>query len=288
MRAVDVGKLHAYHPGASLECESVIFFIDESGHPHPNDPTSRPVLGAVGCAIADSRDLTRQLHRLRHDIFGEIGLELEKKWKAQQILNERTFRRERRKWEYADGLFDLACSFPVVSFFVVMERPPCAVRVSPEFLPPHIRFLLQRINAYMAERSPERKAIIVFDSQDARSDAHLSAAVTNYLFRTPTGQGWRHLLEAPLFVESSILPGIQIADYFVSCVRQFYQRVGPAGEPTTPYDRAITRLHRDVSRTILDLPREDGTRLFGEYRMPARMWERPESAEEIEGDVPSD
>jgi len=260
----------------------MIFFIDESGHPHPNDPVSRPVLGAVGCPVADSRDLTRQLHSIRRDIFGNVGVELEAKWKAHAILNERTFRRQRQKWEYVESAFDLASNFPVVSFFIIMDKPAHKVEISPDLLPPHVRFLLGRIDAHMSGLTSERKALLVFDSQDAKADARLSAAITNYLFRAPEGSRLRHLLETPLFVESSILPGIQIADLFVSCVRQFYEKVGPGREPVDAYQRALVRLHRCVRRTTTDCVREDGTHLYAEYRMPARWWERPDPTKEEE------
>jgi hypothetical protein len=258
----------------------MIFFIDESGHPHPHDSVSRPVLGAVGCGVSDSRDLTRQLHSIRRDIFGEVGLELEAKWKAHRILNERTFRRERQKWEYVESVFDLASNFPVVSFFIIMDKPQHQIEITPDLLPPHVRFLLGRVDAYMAGAMPERKALLVFDSQNAKADSRLSAAITNYLFRSPEGSRLRHVLETPLFVESSILPGIQIADLFVSCIRQFHERIGPNRDPADAYQRALARLHRCVKRTASDCVREDGTVLYAEYRMPARWWERPYAAKD--------
>jgi hypothetical protein len=240
------------------------------------------VLGAVGYTVGDSRRLTYSLHNLRRDIFGDVGLGLEKKWKASAILNERTYRRERKKWEYVEGVVDLGSSLPVVSLFVVMYRPTQAAVVAPDSLPPHVRLLLQRMEAFMADKMPERKAIVVFDSQNPKADALISEAVTNYLFRTVSGRAWRHLLETPLFVESSILPGIQIADLFVSCVRQFHEKIGPDGNPSTPYERAIARLHNRVQETIHDSPREDGGKTYGEYRMPARLWEHLEASKDGE------
>ena len=52
-------------------------FVDESGHPHPNDPSTRPVLAAV-CVRADKlRDLNTRLFRLKRDLLGKDQFNLE-------------------------------------------------------------------------------------------------------------------------------------------------------------------------------------------------------------------
>ena len=66
----------------------MLVFIDESGHPHPNDPTTRPVLAAV-CFPESASGISRQLFAIKRTLLGNerAGEELD------EMLNRRTFNR---------------------------------------------------------------------------------------------------------------------------------------------------------------------------------------------------
>jgi uncharacterized protein DUF3800 len=85
-------------------------FIDESGHPHPNDSISRPVLLATSLPVTEMRNLTRQVYSLKRNLFGDTNPWLETKFKSKAILNERTFMRIPAKWEYVESMFELAAN----------------------------------------------------------------------------------------------------------------------------------------------------------------------------------
>ncbi|MGD9496409.1 MAG: DUF3800 domain-containing protein [Armatimonadota bacterium] len=234
----------------------MLFFVDESGHPHPNDNTHRPVLGAVGIGIGDIRQLIQRTHALKRDVLEDEELAHECKYKANAILNQRTFERERRKWEYVEGLFELAVNFPVESCFVVMQKPSVPVLTREGRLATHLRCLLRHINAYMESERPDKKALIVFDGQDPGSDLVRATSIANFLFRHEAGRTWQRLVETPLFVDSRTQPGIQIADLFVSCMRQYYECKEGQVLRSQQYQRALGRLHRAVCATAHDY--EDG------------------------------
>ena len=63
--------------------------IDESGHPHPNDPSNRPVVVAVCIQEGDMRRVAGRLHAIKRDVLGKERMEM----KGVRLLNRSTFRR---------------------------------------------------------------------------------------------------------------------------------------------------------------------------------------------------
>jgi|GEM_PF-350789 len=253
----------------------MIFFVDESGHPHPKDSVGRPVLGSIGFPLSRSREISGQLHTLKRDAFGDLPPEAEKHYKANAILNEHTYRRFREKWEYVEQVVDLAVGIPVVSLFIVMHRPKSPIQRDQAQLPLHIRFLLERIEGYMNNERGDRKAIVMFDSQDHTTDRRISTAITNFLFRHAEGRAWTHILETPCFADSSITPGTQIADYFVSIIRQYYEITEGEQQAGAAYARSIERLHGVIERTVYTYSTYSGEKRWGEYRLPPDALEAP-------------
>ena len=47
----------------------MLAFIDESGNPHPNDASSRPVIAAVCFDEKDSRAISRRTYAMKHDLL---------------------------------------------------------------------------------------------------------------------------------------------------------------------------------------------------------------------------
>jgi len=162
-----------------------------------------------------------------------------------------------------------------------MVKPERPLLWSESRLPYHLMGLLRRVHSYMRDQHPERIAAIVFDSQDHGTDLKMTSAFESFLYRVPEGKAWQNILPSPLFVDSRGMPGIQIADAFVSCVRQYHEltekvrnaKRGPAGVDGTVdrgYYTAIGRLHQQVGRTVWDSASdEEGKTYYGEYILSA-------------------
>jgi hypothetical protein len=217
--------------------------------------------------------MAQAIHSIKRRVLGpayEIP-EREDELKASAIFNRRTHLRDRRKWEYLESVIECAVNFPVVSFFVVMERPQNPEVIERDRLPHYVRFLLMRIDAYVAAEAPATKAMLIFDSRSPGYDRLCSQAIGCFLFRHPSGTQHRHILETPLFVESSVVPGIQIADYFASAVRQHHEQQ-TGGVQADDYRLAAERLYRSVKRTAKDTEMPDGRTSYGEYIMDSRWF----------------
>jgi len=269
----------------------MLFFVDESGNPHPKDATLRPVLLAVGYPEAEARNLARQLFRIKQNFFGEINAWTESKLKAHRVLNERTLRHQPQKWQYVEAVFDLCNSFPLTTFAIVMERPTLPSAGNPKFLPPQYFYLLQRVHNFTSDLSPAQYALVIFDSRDPTQDTRLSEQFSNFLHRSAFGRKFDRIIDTALFVDSRITPGIQIADLFASCVRQYHQSVRNQERSVSPsYAAALNRLYREVQRTS---PRgvedDEGRELYPEYHLSAEkieQWGLPEESSEEPADSP--
>jgi hypothetical protein len=247
---------------------TMLFYIDESGHPHPHDAATRPVIVAVGIPIERSRELARSMHSLKRGLSLATDPWLEEKYKAHAIFNHRTRRRQPVKWQYLEGVINIAVSFPVVTFSIVMERPIAALMSGPGLLPYHWHCLLHRINSYLAAAGSGRSGLLIMDSQDGKSDALLSVQISNFLFRSEVGRRLTHIVETPLFVNSAITPGIQIADLFAAGFRQHHEWVDGDGVDDA-YGQAIQGMYRAMRQTIYDHHDAFGRIWYGEYLLPA-------------------
>lgn len=248
----------------------MLVFIDESGHPHPKDSTTRPILVSVCLPESRHRDVSRQLFSLKRNLLGREEYEL----KGTKLLRPKVFEAKPRKRELVESVFDLVRNTDLVLFAIIMERPSTKPLIPEGTLPNQYRFLLQRINAFMEQSAkPNDMAILIFDGQGtAGIPGGLGPGISRYLFRHREGQSWSRILDTPLFVDSKITPGIQLADVMASCIRQYEEnelfRVNPG---TDLFLCALQRYYRIAESKTRDLETVDMP-LFGFYRMPERLF----------------
>ena len=241
----------------------MLAFIDESGQPHSNDRNAYSTLVALCMDEADHRELSRQLFGAKKALLGrDDSYEL----KAVKVLNERTFSRQRAKWELVEQCFALFDRIDLTTFVIVMPRPSQAPDIRPDWLPHQHIFLLQRINALARERN--EPAILVYDGQGMNIQGrNLSACISNYIFRVamPDRQ-MEHVLDTAFFVDSRVTPGIQVADMAAGALRLRAQHDldGDDGE----FASAIRRCASAVAKsTRSDLTSDKGVQLDGIMRL---------------------
>jgi len=241
----------------------MLVFIDESGKPHPKDPTSRPVIVAACLKEAASRYISRQLHNLKRDLAGKEYIEL----KANKVLNRTTFRRSPVEKELVEAFFDLCRNLPLTIFAIIMERPSRELPPDAEQLPNHFRFLLQRVNLLL--QGTDDMAIVLFDNLPERNK--LAARFERFLHRSMEGQSLTKITDAPFFVDSATTAGIQIADMAASAIRQYHENeLFHGGRVTDPYLSAIKRYYQILCEKTVDLETPEGQPRWGFYVMAER------------------
>ncbi len=75
------------------------------------------------------------------------------------------------KWQFVEEVVRAAVNLPVVSLFVVMERPSVPQTYDAQHLPRYVQFLLERANQYMLDHHPDAVAPLVFDGRSPGADA---------------------------------------------------------------------------------------------------------------------
>ncbi|MDI6857345.1 MAG: DUF3800 domain-containing protein [Dehalococcoidia bacterium] len=262
----------------------MLVFIDQSGDVHPSATTLRPVLAAVCIDQARSRDLSRQMFNMKKRLTeNPENFEL----KGHKLLTRTTFEKRAAKRELVESTFELIRNIDLTLFAIVMERPTVVPLLQPGMLPNQYRYILQRVALLLDAQSHDDMALLIFDGQGPNFGRDLSSAISGFLFKHPEGQSYSRIVETPLFVDSRITPGIQIADMVASCVRHFqenelHRRPLPAGDT---FLSAIQRYYRCVQQKSIDLQNDRGVVFHGIYFMPERHLHEERLAEDVGGEV---
>lgn len=241
----------------------MLVFIDESGHPHPNDPTSRPVVVAVCIPDDRSRAVSGRLHSLKRDNLGDERMEL----KARNLVNRGTFRRKPDYQQFLEEFFSAVLNLPVTIFASIMERPFPYPNSESTMLPNRFRYLVQRVELLAEQR--EEMATLMFDGQPNLYGG-VGWQFDGFLYRSEEGRACTHITDAPSFVDSRASAGIQIADLTASVIRLYQEaelfRTGPPANDQFLF--AIRRWYRIIEqKTRNDLTSHDGYTRTGLHLM---------------------
>jgi len=87
-----------------------------------------------------------------------------------------------------------------------------------------LQILIERISTFVAESERYENAILILDSRmngmsndpKRNLDATVAKSHMSYVFGNDTGRQFMNLMEPPMFAESKISSGIQIADIFAA------------------------------------------------------------------------
>lgn len=228
----------------------MLAFIDESGHPNPKDPNTRPVVVAVCFDERDARMISRRVHGMQRTTLGAESIP--KELKGRDLLSRSTHRREPAARALADEFFTTLRNLPVTVFATVMQGPFEQRQQDDNQLEKRFRFLLQRIELLAAESNA--MANVMFDGHSGQLSG-LSDRFAGYLFRAPEGIASEHIAGAPSFVDSASSVGIQIADMCAYVVRVYQQNELHRAYPSQgdEYLFAIRRWYNDVYERSRDL-----------------------------------
>lgn len=257
-------------------------FMDESGHPHPKDAATRPVLINVCINAHDMRSVSIGLFRLKRRILQRDQGDFEAK--AKELITRGTFRNRPEKREFVESFFEMCRNLPLVIFAVIMEKPQSPLTSDIDFLPMQFRDLLYRVNRLLELETEKSLGAIFFDGDGSQYNK-LSVRFSNWLYMSRGGQSLVNLGDSPFFVDSRFTSGIQIADMSASVVRIYEEnglnRGAPAGDD---FLSAISRFYRIIKEKTRDLeaPTGDFTWYGFDYMPERRHYEaaQPEAKSE--------
>lgn len=242
----------------------MLAYIDESGFPHPNDPTLRPVLAAVCIPRAEMRYVVQKLYNIKLDIYGKTDVEL----KAANVLKAKSLTTNSDNKLFAERVVNevLVGTQDLGFFAVVMEKPAEAPSFGRDEFPSYYRYLLQRINGYSNQY--EQKCVIAFDSRDEGNDMLISMKMKNYLFRSLEGRQCDSIVESAFFVNSKVEDGIQLADFCAGLTRLRYEMWDEENE----FALWIKELYEKIAALTVSVQAPGGgIWLYGVYQMPSHL-----------------
>ncbi len=260
-------------------------FVDESGYPRSTDSTLRPTLATVCIRPQDLRDITREIYQMKERLWGPGGPELH----GTRFIRPRTLN-DRTKKNTIDRAFSIMNGYTQLRVFaVVMERPSLPVPEASGRVGYHYFHVMRRIHLYadqLYHRESQATALILFDERDAKQDQQLSEAILNLLYGTHQRGLLNRILEMPVFVDSTINPGIQLADLVASVLRRYYEAGLDHRDPASSFEEWISTLHSNIRQRTQDFPRSEtgGGTTYGIYTMSDRTLQEHAARVASQGD----
>ncbi|MBU1662797.1 MAG: DUF3800 domain-containing protein, partial [Chloroflexi bacterium] len=213
-----------------------VFYIDEAGSTERYSLPVRPDRGetAIFCLfglampLSDWRDFDREYVRLKLNFFQkEID---NSKWNAAQWeikgndLCAPRNRHRKRRHEFLKRVFDLCQRYDAAAFGVTFLKD----YKNP--MPPEARYamglqyLAELMNIYLTESNTYDYGILVADERMKQFNFNVASSYLSYVFGNETGRSLTQLVEAPLFANSRLTAGLQIADNIAGalCSNHYY------------------------------------------------------------------
>lgn len=103
-----------------------------------------------------------------------------------------------------------------------------------------LQYLVERFHMFLEDGPGDQSGILIADSRSRELDTQLARSHLSFIFGHETGRGYHRILEAPLFADSKLTVGLQVADIVGSAVRAFYMDKRCSAVPGAPdYSHAV-------------------------------------------------
>jgi hypothetical protein len=132
----------------------------------------------------------------------------------------------------AEGIIQLLSDHGARLFASAIPRLPKPTQQPDDLLRKDLVFLLERF-FYFLEGQKET-GLLIMDGSEKQADRKLARRLERYFTETMTGRQRAHwVVPVPMFVESDMAYGIQVADLCIYCLNWGWRLRG-MGEPTRP------------------------------------------------------
>jgi len=258
---------------------SWLLFLDESGHDHRTMPYE--VHGGFAIHASKLWAFISAVRMLEQSTFGaylhQYGSELKGsrllnrdrfKWEQQgsrmdqasrrkhalNFLNTGKQNRTPRQDEFtaygqacismAEGVIQLLENHEARLFAALIPHLPRPTTVPEELLRKDLVFLLERYFYFL--ESQQEMGLLVMDGSEKKADRKLVRRLERYFTQTiPGRQRTRWIVPVPMFVESDMTYGVQVADLCIYCLNWGW-RAQDMDQPTRPQIEPFVRLLKRI------------------------------------------
>ncbi len=216
----------------------IIFYIDDSGDPNPHhEPllegeTPLFCLSAVALKSTDWRQYDRSLFGLKRTYFsseitrytaGGHGRRPEHYEVKGSDLFQPSHAGDRRRRNFAKRIIELCEEHSARSFAAIWRKDPSNPVDAQSIYTKSLQVLAERFHLYCEQCGDD--GIMVADSRTRGLDLQVASSHLFYVFGHGTGRSLTRLVEAPMFADSVLSAGLQIADIIGGCLYgNYYQR----------------------------------------------------------------
>jgi hypothetical protein len=217
----------------------LIFYVDESGDTNPHcEPLlegQTPIfcLSAVALKASDWRVYDRDLWNLKRRYYGS---ELEQFARATgrrpeqyeikgSDLIQPSHARNRRTHVFTDKILTLCQTYNARCFASVWRKDANRPTAPQSIYTRSLQALAERFHLYCEEAGDLDLGIVIVDSRTHGLNLQVATSHLSYVFGHYEGRGLTRLVEAPMFADSCLSAGLQIADVVGACLYgNYYQR----------------------------------------------------------------
>jgi len=201
-----------------------VFYIDEAGSTKRYSIPIRPDRGetavfclfALAMPLADWRDFDRDYLRLKLHFFQkEID---QSRWnaalwevKGNDLCAPRNRDRKRRH-AFLREVFDLCERYKAAAFGVTFLKDHITPMAGEARYAMGFQYLAERFNTYLTESNTYDYGVLIADERMKALDFNVAQSYLSYVFGNVTGRSLTRLVEGPLFANSRLTAGLQIAD----------------------------------------------------------------------------
>jgi hypothetical protein len=259
---------------------TLVVYVDEAGNvdAHHQPPLSGETplftLAAVGLPLADWRQRDREFFKLKRQFFpDEMGRpdrrDEEVEIKGRDLTSPRQRRSSRRR-EFNRRVLTYLRERGATTFASTFLKNSTAATSHRSLYSKALQILVERVSLHVAERPACSNAILIVDSR-MKGPAGLDVAVArshmSYIFGHQTGRTFTNILEAPLFADSRLTVGLQLADIVASNIYanhyHYYLRDAPGALDYSHAPRCWALLDTLQFKSVGQV---DGRRIYG-YRV---------------------
>lgn len=211
---------------------TTVLYVDEAGSTERYDTPLRdgqtPIFALSGVALplTEWREIDREYLNLKRRFFAkemaQTKAERPEHWEAKggDLASPRN-KTSVRRHAFITEVLALLRKYDARLFAVTFIKTPGTPVSSIGLYTSAMQQLAARFNCYVAEHSDFRTGLIITDSR-CRSvkgqDFRVGCSYLSYVFGHETGTSLTTLVEAPLFADSRLTAGLQLADNMASLI----------------------------------------------------------------------
>lgn len=208
----------------------MLIFLDESIRKHVRTGADFGVLSGIAIPEDTFHIFQRDIFDVRRPYHGVVLGENDE-LHGQLLLNKATLKKIKLTgssdhWNLVENILKKIRATKVKVFGVVCFRAGLQSFICNDETKLDIpyRYLFERIDYYVKREFPTRRAKLIFDNRDHRTNEKNAKSITNFFVKSAIGTGYDSILRVPFFaVSQGHNYGLQVADLVTTVIAQFFQ-----------------------------------------------------------------